>query len=52
MDRMQGDEEEEARKALTFLSSSLNGEWIIKIGNTGHTSGLGKRVLCTLPAGV
>lgn len=34
--------EKEASKALTFLSSSLSGEWIIKIGNVVYTSGLGK----------
>ena len=42
MDQMEGNEAEEASKALTFLSSSLSGEWIIRIGNIVYTSGLGK----------
>lgn len=33
------------KKACWFLSSSLNGERIIKMRNTGHESGLGKSLL-------
>lgn len=32
-----GKEEEEARKALRFLSSSLNGQWIINSGGEQWT---------------